>query len=179
MYDKKGSILGHLGISRPTYFLTSFNSVVRALVCQLSGPGLHLAVPFKSAITRVKPNKLRLTISIQSWYTCTHDPNALHLALNISLLGKFYLFPLVQMRRTIPIFLVSETQNKSQLPISNGTHKTHKGCHYKLEFKNTLSLLCAKLNNQTGPKHLKQAPFQWKHERNLEHNGTLNPHNSI
>ena len=36
---KKGSRLGHPGISGPTYCLTSWSSVVRALVCQPSGPG--------------------------------------------------------------------------------------------------------------------------------------------
>ena len=46
---KKGSRLGHLGISGPTYCLTSCSSVVRALVCQPSGPGSILAVSLKSA----------------------------------------------------------------------------------------------------------------------------------
>ena len=51
---KKCSRLGHLGISGPTYCITSCSSVVRALVCQLNGPGSILAVPFKSAITKGK-----------------------------------------------------------------------------------------------------------------------------
>ena len=34
--------------------ITSCSSVVRALVCQLNGPGSILAVPFKSAITKGK-----------------------------------------------------------------------------------------------------------------------------
>ena len=46
---KKGSRLGHLGISRPTYCLTSCSSMVRAVVCQPSGPGSILAVSLKSA----------------------------------------------------------------------------------------------------------------------------------
>ena len=46
---KKVSRLWNLGISRPTYCLTSCSSVVRVLVCQLCFPGLILAVSLKSA----------------------------------------------------------------------------------------------------------------------------------
>ena len=46
---KKGSRLGHIRIYGPTYCLTSWSSVVRALVCQPSGPGSILEVSLKSA----------------------------------------------------------------------------------------------------------------------------------
>ena len=44
------------------------SSVVRALVCKLSGPGSILAVPLKSAY--YKKLKLRPAITIQMWSTC-------------------------------------------------------------------------------------------------------------
>ena len=61
---KKGSRLGHQGISGPTYCLSSCSSVVRALVCQPSGPGSILAVSLKSAY--YKKLMLRPTITIQT-----------------------------------------------------------------------------------------------------------------
>ena len=48
---KKGSRLGNLRISGPTYCLTSCSSVVIVLVCQPSGPGSILAFSLKSALS--------------------------------------------------------------------------------------------------------------------------------
>ena len=46
----------------------SFSSVVRALVCQLSGPGSILGVSLHSSYTQKL--KLWLTMTIQTWFTC-------------------------------------------------------------------------------------------------------------
>ena len=64
--------LGHLGISGPTYCITSCSSVVRVLVCQLNGPGSILAVPFKSAITKGKTKLAAANHHHSIVITCLH-----------------------------------------------------------------------------------------------------------
>ena len=55
---------------RITVEISSCISVVKALVCQLSGPSSILAISFRVSYYKGKTIKMQPTIIIQSWFTC-------------------------------------------------------------------------------------------------------------